>query len=192
MSSEVVLDPAVRKGINPRSDACFSLANRVARCCWGICYLLFFRFSPRPLHRWRVLVLKCFGAKLGNNCHVYPKVSIWAPWNLSMHDDACMADGVNCYSMGKIEIGEKAVISQGVHLCTGTHDYNDPNFQLITRPIRIKAQAWVCTESFIGPGVTIEQGAVIGARSVVNNNMPAWMVCVGNPCKPLKKRELSQ
>lgn len=105
-----------------------------------------------------------------------------------MHDQASMADDVNCYSMATVELGRKCVVSQGAYLCAGTHDYEDPNFQLLARPITIGEGAWICAQSFVGPGVEVGNGAVIGARSVVTRNMPEWTVCAGNPCRPLKPR----
>ena len=105
-----------------------------------------------------------------------------------MANHSCIGPRAVCYSMTKVFIGHNAVVSQGVHLCTGTHDYNSPSFTLVARPIVIGAYAWICAESFIGPGVSIGEGAVIGARSVVIRDQPGWMVCAGNPCRPLKKR----
>lgn len=125
---------------------------------------------------------------MGKGVHVYPAVKIWAPWNLEFKDECGIASGAILYSQGKIIIGKRAVISQGAHLCAGTHDYNDPGFRLITMPIIIGDQAWVAAEAFIHPGIDIGEGCVIGARSVVTKNMPAWMVCAGHPCKPLKER----
>ncbi len=105
-----------------------------------------------------------------------------------MDDHAGMADGVTCYSMATVTLGKKVVVSQGAHLCTGTHDYGSPSFQLYALPITVGDEAWLCAECFLGPGVTIGEGAVIGARSVVTKNMPAWTVCAGQPCKPIKSR----
>jgi putative colanic acid biosynthesis acetyltransferase WcaF len=90
--------------------------------------------------------------------------------------------------MAPVVLGERAVVSQGVHLCTGSHDYESENFQLFARPIEIGADAWICAEAFLGPGVTIGDGAVIGARSVVTRDQPSWTVCAGNPCRPIKPR----
>lgn len=179
---------AILKDVDPYRSPSFSIGNRLARLAWGIVDSTLFRFSPRPFHGWRAFLLRCFGAKLGKGCHVYPGARIWAPWNLVMEDEAGMADGVTCYSMATITLGRRVVVSQGAHLCTGTHDYESPKFQLYALPISVGANAWLCAECFIGPGVVIGEGAVIGARSVVTKSMPERMVCAGNPCKPIKPR----
>ncbi len=184
--------PDILQDNDPYTQPSFSLQNRLARAGWNLVYQLFFRLSPRPLHQWRVFLLRLFGAKIGQHCHIYPQAKIWAPWNLNIKDYVGVADGVTCYSMAEIYIGSRAVISQGAYLCTGSHDYESSNFQLYAKPIYIADQAWVCAESFICPGVTIGEGAVVGARSVVTKNIPAWMVCAGNPCQPIKKRTISQ
>lgn len=151
-----------------------------------------FNLSPKPLHRWRAFLLRIFGAKIGSGVHVYPGVKIWAPWNLDLADECGIANGANLYSMGKITIGRRAVVSQGVQLVAGTHDYSKNGFPLITMPINIGAYAWVAAEAFVHPGITIGEGCVIGARSVVTKNMPAWMICAGHPCTPIKMRIINR
>lgn len=172
------------------TGASFSLSNRLKRLVWGMVYVLLFRYSPRPLHVWRSFLLRLFGATIGKGVHVYPKVSIWAPWNLVIGDGTGIANGVTLYSQGVITLGKRVVISQGVHLCAGTHDFTKKGFPLITKPITICDNVWVAAESFIHPGITIQEGAVIGARSVVVKDIPEWVVCAGNPCKPIKARIL--
>lgn len=169
----------------------FSFQNRVARSLWSVFYLLFFRYTPRFSHKWRAFVLKCFGAKVGTNVHIYPKVVIWAPWNLVIGDNVGIANEVNLYCQGKIVIGNRVTISQGSYVCTGTHDYTLKNHPLITKPINIENNVWVAAECFIHPGVTIGEGAVVGARSVITKDLPQWSVCSGNPCLVVKKREIS-
>ncbi|MFD3002775.1 WcaF family extracellular polysaccharide biosynthesis acetyltransferase [Pontibacter toksunensis] len=176
---------------NTHTGASFSLRNRVGRVIWGLVYVLLFRFSPKPLHEWRAFLLRLFGAKVGHGVHVYPKVNIWAPWNLVLKDECGVANGAILYSMGAITIGMQAVVSQGAHLCAGTHDYTKSGFPLVTMPITIGDNAWIAAETFIHPGITIGEGCVIGARAVVTQDMPAWMVCAGHPCKPIKERILS-
>lgn len=168
----------------------FSLKNRLARVAWGLVDALLFRPSPKPLHGWRSFLLRLFGAKVGRGVHVYPKVTIWAPWNLELGDEAGVANGAILYCQGKILLGKRSVISQGVHLCAGTHDYDLPGFPLITKPITIGAYAWIAAEAFVHPGVTVGEGTVVGARSVVTKDLPEWKVCSGFPAKILKDRNL--
>ena len=168
----------------------FSLSNRLLRFVWSLVYFLFFKYSPRPFHSWRSFILKVFNAKVGKGVHVYPKVQIWAPWNLVLGDECGIGNGVNLYCQDRIIIGKKTVISQGVQLCTGTHDYTKYGFPLFTKPIFVGNNVWIASDAFIHPGITIGEGAVIGARSVVTKDMPEWMVCSGHPCKPLKERIL--
>lgn len=166
----------------------FSLGNRFARAAWGIVYVVLFRFSPRPFHAWRRWLLVMFGARIAKGCHIYPKVRIWAPWNLVCDEEAGVGDGAILYNQAPITLGKRVVVSQGAHLCTGSHDYESPGFELFAKPIIVGDHAWIAAECFIHPGVTIGEGAVIGARSVVTLDVPPWTVCAGNPCKPIKPR----
>jgi putative colanic acid biosynthesis acetyltransferase WcaF len=166
----------------------FSVKNRVGRVLWNVVNILLFQYSPKPFFSWRSFLLRLFGAGVGKGVHIYPKVKIWAPWNLVLGDQCGVANGVILYSQGKITIGKKAVISQGAHICAGTHDYTRKGFPLITMPIIIGDDVWVAADAFIHPGIIVGDGCVIGARAVVNKDMPPWMVCAGHPCKPIKKR----
>ncbi len=176
------------QGTDPTTKPSFSLANRVRRALWGVVYALLFRPSPRPLHAWRAALLRLFGAQIGSHVHVYAKARVWAPWNLRIDDHVGVADDAELYTVAPIHLKARAVVSQGAYLCAGTHDYEDPNFQLVAHPITVGENAWVCAGAFVGPGVTVGDGAVIGARAVATKDMPAWTVCAGNPCRPLKPR----
>jgi putative colanic acid biosynthesis acetyltransferase WcaF len=167
----------------------FSFKNRLARVVWNIACLLLFRFSPVILHGWRRFILRSFGARIGQGVHIYPKVEIWAPWNLDIDDETGVGNGAILYSQDRIVIGKRVVISQGAHLCTGTHDYLQPGYPLRTRPITVGDHVWIAAEAFIHPGIQIGTGAVIAARAVVHKDMPDWTICAGHPCKPLKPRK---
>ena len=175
---------------NTHTGPSFSLKNRIGRLIWIIAGGILFKLSPKPFHAWRSFLLRCFGAKVGKGVHVYPGVKIWAPWNLLLEDECGVANGVILYSQGQISIGQRTVISQGAHICAGTHDHTKPGFPLITMPINIGSEAWIAAEVFVHPGVNIGNGCVIGARSVVTKDMPEWMICAGFPCKPIKERIL--
>jgi putative colanic acid biosynthesis acetyltransferase WcaF len=174
---------------DPYRGPSFTLGHRLRRFVWNSVHALLFRPSPRPCHAWRSSLLRLFGAKLGQGCHVYPGVKVWAPWNLRLGNFVGVADGVTLYCMDRIEIGDYAVISQGAHLCGGTHDYNSGNFQLVIKPIVIGARAWICAEAFVHPGVTVPEGAVVGARAVVTRSLAKpWAVYAGNPAVQVANR----
>jgi len=171
---------------------CFSLKNRLLRVLWGLIYFSLFRFSPRPLHFWRSFLLRLFGATVGKKCHIYPSVKIWAPWNLVLGQSIGIGDRTIIYSMDKITIKDYVVISQGAHLCAGSHDVNSPSFQLITLPIVIERYVWICAESFINPGVSVAEGSVIGARGVVAKSIvEPWCIWAGVPVKKIGLRNKS-
>lgn len=167
-----------------------SLRNQIGRAAWNLVWTFLYRPSPRPLHGWRRFLLRCFGAKIGSGVHAYPSVKIWAPWNLEMGDYSCLSHDVDCYCVAKIKIGAHATVSQYSFLCTASHDFEIPHMPLITAPITIADGAWIAADVFIGPGVTVGEGAVVGARSSAFKSVEPWSVVVGNPAKFLKRRQL--
>jgi putative colanic acid biosynthesis acetyltransferase WcaF len=140
------------------------------------------------MHGWRVLILRLFGATIGARAHVYPSTIIWAPWNLVMERGACLGPGVICYNVANVTLGEQALVSQRAHLCTASHDFNSPVFALVTAPIGVGAGAWICAEAFVGPGVTIEYGAIVGARGVATRTVEALNIVAGNPARVVGRR----
>jgi putative colanic acid biosynthesis acetyltransferase WcaF len=179
----------VLQGVDPAREASFTLRNRLARAAWGIVWTLLFRPSPRPLHGWRAALLRAFGARLGPHVHVYPSVRVWAPWNLQIDGYVGIGDRAILYNMGTLRIGHHAVVSQGAHLCGGTHDPDSERFQLVAAPITIGAHAWICADAFLGPGVRVADGAVVGARSVVVRDLEQpWTIYAGHPARARRPR----
>lgn len=141
------------------------------------------------LHGWRRFLLRLFGAKIGRGTFAYPSVQIWAPWNLEMQDHSCLSHFVDCYCVDKVVLGRYATVSQYSHLCTASHDYNLIDMPLVTAPIVIEDHAWVTADVFVGPGVTIGQGAVVAARSTVTRDVAPWTVVAGVPAKTIRQRD---
>jgi putative colanic acid biosynthesis acetyltransferase WcaF len=155
---------------------------------WWFIQATLFAWSPQFLYGWRRFLLRCFGASIGNNVIIRPSVVVTYPWKLTIGDHAWVGDNVELYTLGAISIGANAVVSQGSYLCTGSHDYQSQAFDIYAKPIVVEDEAWVATDVYIAPGVTIGKGAVIGARSSVFKDMPSEMICVGCPAKPEKPR----
>ena len=170
----------------------FSLGNRLFRSLWILTWLVAGRFTPPQLHRWRRLVLRAFGAKIGRGTRVHASVSVWLPKNLELGDNVLIGPGVRLYNQGRIIISSKTVISQRAHLCASTHDVRDPLFQLVLRPVTIGRQCWVAAEAFVGPGVMMADYAVLGARGALFSDAGPHAVYVGNPAVFVKARELRE
>lgn len=173
-------------------NSSFSLTNKLSRLLWNGAYWIIFRpFSLNVFTSWRAGVLRLFGAKIGKNVNIYSSARIWAPWNLEVGNYSSFGPGVDCYNQGKISIGENCVISQKTYLCASTHDFTNSDFPLVLRPIHIEDQVWVAADAFIGPGVSIGKGAVVGARAAVFKDVERLSVVGGNPARYIKKRIVS-
>ncbi len=173
-------------------NSTFSLKNKVVRLIWNFCYWIFFRpFNLNLFKNWRALILKIFGAKIGKHANIYASVKIWAPWNLEIGEYSCLGPGVDCYNQGKIIIGRDSIISQKTYLCASTHNFEISNFPLVLKPITIEDQVWVAADAFIGPGVKLQTGAVVGARAAVFKSVDRWSVVGGNPAKHIKQRKVN-
>lgn len=168
----------------------FALSNRLHRLAWGIAWLLLARWTPPPMRGWRRWLLRRFGAQVAPTANVYGSARIWSPANLVIGDHAAIGPGAIVYSMARVTIGPHAIISQRAHLCAGTHDIEDAAFQLQARPITIGARAWIAAEAFVGPGVSIGEGAVLGARGCAMRDLAPWTVYGGNPAAVLRARRI--
>ena len=168
----------------------FSFSNKIYRVLWALFYFIFFKYTPPQLFTYRSLVLKLWGSKIGANVRVYPSAKIWSPKNLSIGNGASIGPRALIYNQGHIAIGELSIISQDVTICASTHDYTKKSHPLITKDVTIGSKVWLCAESFVGPGVSIDDGVVLGARAVAKKNLTQWMVYDGNPCIQIKERNI--
>jgi putative colanic acid biosynthesis acetyltransferase WcaF len=174
-----------RRVLQPAS---ITSTQRLLRLAWNIVWMLLFRTSPTPCHAWRRMLLRAFGASIGKDAHPYPRARIWAPWNLHMGDDSCLADDVDCYCVAQVTLGRHATVSQYSYLCSASHDYNQLSMPTVAAPIHIEDEAWIAADVFIGPGVTVARGAIVGARSTVTSDVAAWHVVVGSPVRHVRIR----
>lgn len=170
-----------------------SRKHQIERFVWSIVWGIFARPIPRSMFSgWKRMLLHAFGAKLDKTAIVYSSAKIYYPRNLIMGKHSCLADGVNCYNVAPVVLHDNITVSQGAYLCTASHDISDPLNPLITSPIEIMDAAWVAADAFICMGVTIGEGAVVGARAAVFKDVDPWTVVGGNPAKFIKKRELKE
>lgn len=168
-----------------RAGTKYSTREKLLRVLWGLAVPLF-RLTPRPLWGVRRGMLRLFGAQVGAGVHVYPSAVITMPWNITFGAECAVGHAVRLYALGPMRIGRAATVSQYAHLCGGTHDLSDPTRALVKAAIQIGDGAWVCAEAFVGPHVSVGEGAVVGARAVAMKDVPPRAVVVGNPAGVLK------
>jgi putative colanic acid biosynthesis acetyltransferase WcaF len=181
ISADTAADPYLRPA--------FSLRDRLRRLSWNICWAVLYRTSPRPLHSWRSVLLRLFGATMGANCHFYPRSKVWAPWNLICADHVTAGDGSEIYNPAPVTMGSHAILSQDAYVCGATHNYDDPAFPLIAYAMNIGPYAWVCARASVAPGVNVGEGAVLGLGSVATRSLDVWTVYAGVPAVKVKERQ---
>jgi putative colanic acid biosynthesis acetyltransferase WcaF len=169
-----------------------SFRNKLARFAWVLVWGILARPIPRRFcNTWKLFLVRIFGGKVHRTAVIYSGARIYMPWNLEMDEYSCLASEVDCYNAALIRIGANTTVSQKTFLCTATHDLTKHNLPLVTDPIFIEDQVWVAADAFIGPGIRIGQGAVVGARACVFKDVEPWTVVGGNPAKFIKNRVLN-
>ncbi len=163
----------------------------VGRVLWALAKP-FFVCSPRLCWGWRRFLLRCFGARVGRHVQIYPSVRIFVPWNLIVGDFSAIGFDVLIYNLGTVTIGQRVTVSQRAHLCGGSHDCRDATMPLLKLPITVGDDAWICADAFVGPKVSVGEGAVVGARAAVFKDVLPWTVVGGNPAKVLSERKLTE
>lgn len=165
-----------------------SKREHVACALWNFVRLFFFRFNPESLNALRLFVLRRFGASVGENVFIHPTVLIDFPWNLTIESDVYIEHKVILNAMGAIHVGSGTRISQYAHLCAGTHDYRQRDMPIVRSPIHVGRNVWIAADSFVGPGVTVGDGALLAARSSAFGELPADRICIGEPARPQRPR----
>jgi putative colanic acid biosynthesis acetyltransferase WcaF len=155
---------------------------------WWVVENTFFALSPQFFYGWRRFLLRLFGAKIGKDVLIRSTAKFTYPWKVSIGNYSWIGEETVFYSLDEISIGENVAIAHGVYFNTGLHDFTKKEFTIFSKKIIVKDECWITNDVYIAPGITIEKGAVIGARSSVYKNMPEGWICYGNPAKPIKKR----
>lgn len=150
-------------------DAAWLAANAVLLSSW------------LPGSAWRVQLLRAFGANIGRGVVIKPGVRVKFPWRLRIGNHSWIGEGVWIDNLANVHIGEHVCVSQGAYLCTGSHDWSSESFDLITKPILLQNNVWVCAQATVGPGVVIGEGAVLGLKSCATRQLSPWTINVGSP-----------
>ena len=173
---------------NLRAQSPYSFKAKIARIIWNYLGQPIMHLTFHDWYATRRAWLKLFGAKLAHDVRIRPSVQIEQPWNLTIGENSAIGDNVILYCLAPITLGNHCTVSQYAHLCAGTHDYTRPDMPLLRLPVNIEDESWIAADAFVGPGVTITKGCVIGARSSIFKTTEPWGIYIGNPAKRLRDR----
>ncbi len=166
----------------------WSLRVRLGIVAWAVVWRLLFRPTPKPLTRWRLWLLRCFGARVSGRPFVDASAVVKMPWNLELEDRACMGPRSEVYNLGPVVLRQRSTLAQEAYLCAGTHDFTVPNLPMVVGPIEVGADAFICARAFVLPGVVVGAGAIVGACAVVTTDVEPWTVVAGNPARLIGRR----
>ncbi len=168
----------------------WSRSHNVKKVLWWGVRATLFRWSPHNAYRWRAMLLRMFGAEVGKSAKIRSTARIEIPWNLSIGPTASIGDYAIVYNLGRVTIGTHTTISQYAHLCAGTHETDTLKMKLLCPPITIGDDAWIAADAFVGPGVTVGDRTILGARSSAFSDLPSDVIAFGSPAKVARPREL--
>lgn len=188
--SQNISPPPSQTSLEGSNHFNYAFREYAGRILWRLCWLTIWQLCWKRFYPLRIILLKCFRARLSLYNEMAASTWIEMPWNLGVGKYSAIGPRVTIYNLGPITIGSNTVISQDSYLCGGTHDYTSPSMPLIKAPITVGNSVWICAGAFIGPGVSIGDGAVIGARAVITKDVEPWTVVAGNPAKVLKRRKI--
>ena len=155
---------------------------------WYVVNALFLLNTLNPSSALKVKILRLFGAKIGCGVVLKPSINVKYPWNLEIGDYSWIGENVWLDSLATIKIGSNVCISQGTYFCTGNHDWTDPAFGLVVKPIIVENGVWVGTRAVVLPGVTIKSHSIVSAGSVISKDTEPYMIYAGSPAVRVKKR----
>lgn len=168
----------------------WSTGHKIKALIWHVVWSLLYRPTPKPLYRWRVWLLKIFGADITGHCYVAASSKVKFPWLLAMRDRAALGDHVEVYNLGPCSIGARSTIAQHAYLCGGTHDLTTRDLPLVVAPVTIGEDVFVGAKALLLPGVVVNDRAVVGAGAVVTKSVDPDVIVGGNPAKVIGRRTL--
>lgn len=173
---------------NPIQTTSFPLKYKLKSRLWQLVNSTIYRWSPFFMRKYRVALVRLFGGNVDWSCSLDSTATIIDPWNLTMNSYSSLGEYSCIRCRDKVMIGEKCCIGRDVYILTASHNISSSHFEMTTSPTIIGNNVWIATRATISKGVTIGDGAVVGAESLVVKDVESWTVVGGNPAKFIKKR----
>ncbi len=159
---------------------------------WFFVGLPLLRWTVIPFSSFRTRLLRLFGATIGRGVTIKPGVRVKYPWRLRIGDQSWIGEDVWIDNLAQVDIADNVCISQGVYLCTGNHDWSDPAFGLVVKPIALQAGSWAGARSVVCPGVEFGEGSIAAVGSVVVKSLKPWTIYAGNPAAAVRVRVVGE
>jgi putative colanic acid biosynthesis acetyltransferase WcaF len=166
-------------------------ASWLTRIIWYCTNACFFN-SYFPFYSTKIFLLRLFGAKVGRNVVIKPKVNIKYPWKLKIGNYCWIGEGVWIDNLDEVIIGDNSCISQGALLLCGNHNYKKSSFDLMTGKIILEEGVWLGAKSIVCGGVICKSHSVLSVASVAVSDLEAYSVYQGNPAVKIKERIISE
>ncbi|MEL7089899.1 MAG: putative colanic acid biosynthesis acetyltransferase [Planctomycetota bacterium] len=171
-----------------RHESPYRFREKVLRIVWAVVEVTLFRLTWPTWYGYRAFLLRCFGARVHPSCRIRRTCRFMCPWNLSIGAGTASGEKVYFYCLGPVRVGERVTLSHEAILCAGSHDYRQQDMPLLRLPITIGDDAWVAYGGFVGPNLTVGEGAILAARGVAVRDLEPWGIFGGNPAKRIGDR----
>lgn len=163
-------------------------ASAIKSVLWYFTNAVFFNSRLFPVNSLKVLMLRLFGASVGDAVVIKPSINVKYPWLLTIGNHVWIGENVWIDNLTDVYIGDNCCLSQGAMLLTGNHNYKKATFDLMVGKIILEDGVWISARSMVGPGVTCKSHSVLLANSFAARDMDAFTIYGGSPAQPIKKR----
>jgi putative colanic acid biosynthesis acetyltransferase WcaF len=163
--------------------------SRLRRMLWYGVHEIFI-CSGQPISALRVILLRWFGAEIGNGVVIKPRVRVKYPWKLKVGSHTWIGEDVWIDNLGEVSIGDNCCLSQGAMLLCGNHNYKLSTFDLMVGDIIIEDGVWIGAKSVVCPGVICRSHSVLSVGSMASTTLDSYGIYRGNPAVKLKEREM--
>lgn len=123
--------------------------------------------------------------EIGNDCYIGENTKIWSAESIYIGNRVLIAHNVNIHDNISHPLSSKER-HDDYYRILGLNNKDAAQFDLRTKPVVIKDDAWIGFNVTILKGVTIGQGAIIGACTLVTKDVPDWAVVAGNPAQVIR------
>ncbi len=165
-------------------------ASKMKQALWYLINVIFFKNPINISSGSKILLLRLFGATIGNGVVIKPSVNIKYPWKLKVGDQSWIGEEVWIDNLADVTIGDNVCISQGALLLCGNHNYKKQTFDLMLGEIILEDGVWIGAKSVVCPGVKCASHSILSVSSIASANLEPYTIYKGNPAIAIKKREI--